>query len=54
MKELRLSYPEALDLLDAYNSVVARRSDRSKGTMSVKDWKELHAAVKSVIRRVYG
>lgn len=53
-EELRLSYPEALDLLDAYNSVVARRSDRSKGTMSVKDWKELHAAVKSVIRRVYG
>ena len=53
-EELRLSYPETLDLLDAYNSVVARRSDRSKGTMSVKDWKELHAAVKSVIRRVYG
>ena len=53
-QELRLSYPETLDLLDAYNSVVARRSDRSKGTMSVKDWKELHAAVKSVIRRVYG
>ena len=53
-EELRLSYPETLDLLDAYKSVVARRSDRSKGTMSVKDWKELHAAVKSVIRRVYG
>jgi len=53
-EELRLSYPETLDLLDAYNSVVARRSNRSKGTMSVKDWKELHAAVKSVIRRVYG
>jgi transcriptional regulator with XRE-family HTH domain len=53
-EELRLSYPEALELLDAYNSVVARRSNRSKGTMSVKDWKELHAAVKSVIRRVYG
>lgn len=53
-EELRLSYPETLELLDAYNSVVARRSNRSKGTMSVKDWKELHAAVKSVIRRVYG
>ena len=53
-EELQLTYPETLDLLDAYNSVVARRSDRSKGTMSVKDWKELHAAVKSVIRRVYG
>jgi len=53
-EELRLSYPETLELLDAYNSVVARRSNRSKGTMSVKDWKELHAAVKSVIRKVYG
>jgi transcriptional regulator with XRE-family HTH domain len=53
-EELRLSYPETLELLDAYNSVVARRSNRSKGIMSVKDWKELHAAVKSVIRRVYG
>jgi transcriptional regulator with XRE-family HTH domain len=53
-EELRLSYPDTLELLDAYNSVVARRSNRSKGTMSVKDWKELHAAVKSVIRRVYG
>jgi transcriptional regulator with XRE-family HTH domain len=53
-EEMHLTYPQAIDLLEAYNSVVARRSDRSKGTMSVKDWKELHAALKSVIRRVYG
>jgi hypothetical protein len=44
---MHLTYPQAIDLLEAYNSVVARRSDRSKGTMSVKDWKELHAALKS-------
>lgn len=53
-EELHLTYPETLDLLEAYNSVVARRSNRSKGTMSVKDWKDLHTALKSVIRRVYG
>ena len=53
-EEMHLSYPETIDLLEAYNSVVARRSNRSKGTMSTKDWKDLHAALKSVIRKVYG
>ena len=53
-QELHLSYPETLDLLEAYNSVVARRSSRSKGTMSVKDWKELNEALKNVIKKVYG
>jgi transcriptional regulator with XRE-family HTH domain len=53
-EEMHLSYPETIDLLEAYNSVVARRSNRSKGTMSTKDWKELHAALKTVIRKVYG
>lgn len=53
-EQLRLSYPETLDLLETYNSVVARRSNRFKGTMSVKDWKELREALKNVIRKVYG
>jgi transcriptional regulator with XRE-family HTH domain len=53
-EEMHLSYPETIDLLEAYNSVVARRSNRSKGTMSSKDWKDLHTALKSVIRKVYG
>lgn len=53
-EEMHLTYPEIIDLLEAYNSVVARRSSRSKGTMSVKDWKDLHAVLKSVIRKVYG
>jgi transcriptional regulator with XRE-family HTH domain len=52
--QLRLSYPETIDLLEAYNSVIARRSNRFKGTMSVKDWKDLHEALKTVIRKVYG
>jgi transcriptional regulator with XRE-family HTH domain len=53
-EELRLSFPETRDLLEAYNSVVARRSNRHKGTMSVDDWKNLWEALKSVIRKVYG
>ena len=53
-EKMHLSYPETIDLLEAYNSVVARRSNRSKGTMSAADWKDLHAALKSVIRKVYG
>lgn len=53
-EQLHLSYQEMLDLLEAYNSIVARRSSRSKGTMSVQDWKELHAAIKSMVRKIYG
>jgi transcriptional regulator with XRE-family HTH domain len=53
-QELHLSYPETLDLLEAYNSVVARRSTRSRGRMSVRDWKDLHIALNNVVRKVYG
>ena len=53
-EQLRLTYPETLDLLDAYNSVIARRSNRQKAAMSVEDWKKLWEALKSVIRKVYG
>ena len=51
---LSLSYPETLDILEAYDSIVARRSTRLKGTMSVDDWKNLHHALKSVVKKVYG
>ena len=53
-EQLDLTYPETIDLLEAYNSVIARRSSRFKGTMSVKDWRDLHQALKNVIRKVYG
>lgn len=53
-EQLRLSYPQTLDLLEAFNSVVARRSNRLKGRMSVKDWMDLHDALKNVVRKVYG
>lgn len=53
-EQLQLSYQETRDLLDAYNSIVARRSNRSKGTMSVQDWKDLHTAIKNMVRKIYG
>src|ERR1700739_4557833 len=51
---LQLSYPETLDLLEAYASIVARRSRRQKGAMTVDDWKELHRALRNVVQKVYG
>lgn len=53
-EELHLKYQETLDLLEAFNSVVARRSNRSRGTMSVNDWKDLHEALKNMVRKIYG
>jgi len=53
-EELHLSYPETLDLLEAYGSIVARRSNRHKGTMTVEDWKTLHKALRDVVKKVYG
>lgn len=52
-EELHLSYPETLDLLDAFNSLVARRSNRAKGRMTVEDWKALNEAIKNVVRKMY-
>jgi hypothetical protein len=51
---LHLSYPETLDLLEAYGSIIARRSNRHKGTMTVEDWKTLHKALRDVVKKVYG
>lgn len=53
-EQLHLHFQETIDLLGAYNAVVARRSNRSKRAMSVEDWKELHRALKNVISKVYG
>jgi transcriptional regulator with XRE-family HTH domain len=50
---LHLSYQETIDLLETYNSVIARRSNRSRGALSVDDWKELHNALKPLIRKMY-
>jgi len=53
-EELHLTHKETMDLLEAFNSVVARRSTRSKGTVSVEDWKSLHHAIKMVLKKTYG
>jgi transcriptional regulator with XRE-family HTH domain len=53
-EQVKLSFQETIELLEAYNSVVARRSNRQKGTMSVQDWVTFWHAVKDVIRKVYG
>jgi len=47
-EQLKLSYGEALELLEAHKSVVARRSNKDLKSFSVEDWKELHKAIKKV------
>lgn len=47
-EELKLSYAETRELLDAHNSVVARRSSKSNKDFTVEDWRKLHAAIKKV------
>ena len=46
--QLKLSYAETLELLEAHNSVVARRSTRTTRRFTVEDWKELYRAIKRV------
>jgi HTH-type transcriptional regulator, cell division transcriptional repressor len=47
-EELKLSYPQTLELLDAHRSIVARRSTRRMKRFAPEDWKELHRAIKRV------
>ena len=47
-EELDLSYAKTLELLAAYDSIVARRSNRTQREFTVDDWKKLHKAIKGV------
>jgi transcriptional regulator with XRE-family HTH domain len=47
-EKMNLTYAETRELLDAHNSVIARRSSRSLKEFAVEDWKRLHAAIKKV------
>jgi transcriptional regulator with XRE-family HTH domain len=47
-EELGISYSETRELLDAHNSVVARRSSRLNKGLSVDEWKRFHKAIKTV------
>ena len=47
-EQLRLSYADTIELLEAHNSVVARRSIKSLKPFMIEDWKKLHGAIKKV------
>jgi transcriptional regulator with XRE-family HTH domain len=46
--ELRLSFAETIELLEAHGSVVGRRTTRSMKTLTTEDWKELHKTIKKL------
>ena len=46
--ELDLSYRETVRLLDAHNSVVARRAEVAKQTLTREDWRQLHETLKKL------
>jgi transcriptional regulator with XRE-family HTH domain len=47
-EHLGLSYAQTLQLLEAHNSVVARRSDKGTRRFTIDDWKRLHEAIRKV------
>jgi len=47
-EKMNLTYAETRELLDAHNSVIARRSSRSLKEFTVDDWRKLHSAIKKV------
>ena len=49
-EEERLTYMQTLELLEAHNSIIARRSASSQKTFGVDHWRQLHRA----IQKTYG
>ena len=47
-EKMNLTYAQTRELLDAHNSVIARRSSRSTKEFTIDDWKKLHTAIKKV------
>jgi transcriptional regulator with XRE-family HTH domain len=47
-ERLDLSYSQAIELLEAHRSVVARRSNKQSKPFTVEDWIALHNAIKKV------
>lgn len=47
-EELQLTYSETLELLDAHESIIARRSSKSLKNFTTEDWKNLYRAIKRV------
>ena len=49
-QQLRLTYSQTLELLEARNSVIARRSNSAIKRFTVDEWKKFH----ELIKKVYG
>lgn len=47
-EELGLSYASTVELLEAQQSVIARRSSQGVRRLRVEDWKRLHEAIEKV------
>lgn len=47
-EQLDLTYSQTLELLETYNSVIARRSARQLDPFTVDQWKKLHTAIQKV------
>jgi transcriptional regulator with XRE-family HTH domain len=47
-EELHLSYSATVELLEAHNSIIARRSDKQIKRLGVDEWKRLYHTVKGV------
>lgn len=47
-QEEGLSYMQTVELLNAHNSVVARRSALGRASLSVAEWRRLYDAIKDV------
>jgi transcriptional regulator with XRE-family HTH domain len=47
-EELKLSYAETLELLNAHRSVIAKRSVKGVRSLTSADWKALHQAIKNI------
>jgi len=45
-EDLHLAHGETIALLEAYNSVIARRNRQGTRRFTESDWRELHAALK--------
>ncbi len=47
-EQLKLSYADTVELLEAHRSVIARRSNKTTKSFEIKDWIELYRAIKKV------
>lgn len=47
-EKLNLSYSQTIELLEAHNSVVARRSKNSQKDLTEEEWKKFHDTIKKL------